>query len=347
MKKIIIQLPKRVKVVLRQLRRKAKDAGLAMRCQAVLLAAKGRSSRQIAEAVGFSRSWVSRVIARFDALGMAGLEDRREDNGTVKVDEWFLDVLYEIVGKRPSDYGFTRPTWTRELLVKVMARLTNVRIHVSTMSRALKTIGARRGRPRPSVRCPWSKPCKERRLRAIRRLAKSPSRGEVVLYSDEVDVHLNPKIGLDWMNCGQQKVVVTPGQNQKRYLAGALDSASGRLICVEGMRKTSELFVALLAELVKQHPRARRIHLILDNYRIHHSAITKTALRHIGKKIVLHFLPPYCPNDNKIERAWQDLHAEVTRNHERSTMDALMKDVWRFLRKRGKNTEQARHREAA
>ena len=347
MKQIIIQLSGRVKVALRRLRRQAKGAGLAMRCQTVLLASTGRSSRQISEAVGFSRSWVSRVIARFDALGMAGLEDRREDNGTVKVDEQFLDVLHEVVAKRPSDYGFTRPTWTRELLVKVLARLTNVRIHVSTMSRALKSIGARRGRPRPSVRCPWSKPCKERRLRTLRRLAKSPPRGEVVLYADEVDVHLNPKIGLDWMNRGQQKEVVTPGKNQKRYLGGALDSVSRRLICVEGVRKTSDLFIALLARLVDQYPRARRIHLILDNYRIHHSAITKTALRHFGRKIVLHFLPPYCPDDNKIERVWQDLHAEVTRNHERSTMDELMRDVWRFLRKRGKTTRQAPRREAA
>lgn len=347
MKKIIIRVSRPVKASLRELRRSAKEAGLAMRCQTVLLATKGRSSRQIADAVGFSRSWVSRVIARFDALGMGGLADRREDNGTAKVDEWFLDVLYEVVGKRPSDYGFSRPTWTRELLVTVMARLTNVRIHVSTMSRTLKTIGARRGRPRPTVRCPWWKPYKDRRLRALRGLAKSPPRGEVVLYSDEVDVHLNPKIGLDWMNHGQQKEVVTPGKNEKRYLAGALDSATGRLICVEGMRKTSELFIALLAKLVKTYPGAKRIHLILDNYRIHHSAITKIALRHFAQNVVLHFLPPYCPNDNKIERVWQDLHAEVTRNHERSTMDTLMKDVWRFLRKRGKNAEQTPRRKAA
>ena len=347
MKKIVMQVPKRVKLALRERRRTVKDAGLAMRCQAVLLAGKGRSSRQIAEAVGFSRSWVSRVIARFDAVGMAGLEDRREDNGLLKIDAWYLDMLYEVVGKRPSDYGFFRPTWTRELLVTVMARLTNVRTHVGPMSRALTAIGARRGRPRPTVRCPWSKSFKDRRLRAIRRLAKNAARDEVVLYSDEVDVHLNPKIGLDWMNRGQQKEVVTPGKNEKRYLAGALDSATGRLICVEGMRETSELFISLLARLAEEYPRAKRIHLILDNYRIHHSAITKTALRHFARKIVLHFLPPYCPNDNKIERVWQDLHAEVTRNHERSTMDALMKDAWRFLRKRGKNVEQAPCRKAA
>ena len=31
--------------------------------------------------------------------------------------------------------------------------------------------------------------------------------------------------------------------------------------------------------------------------------------------MVLHFLPPYCPDHNRIERLWKDLHDNVTRNH--------------------------------
>ncbi len=332
MTRMVAVVPKRVKLEIRRLRRKTRDAGLAMRCQIILHAVKDRPSRAIAEAVGCSRSWVSRVIQRFRSEGIAGLADRREDNGAVKLDEWYLGQLYEVVEGRPSDHGYPRPTWTRELLVEVMAKLTGVRIHVGTMSRALRAIGARRGRPRPVVRCPWPKPRKEQRLRFLRRLAKHPQRGEVVVYADEVDIHLNPKIGLDWMNRGHQKEVVTPGRNEKRYLAGALNAATGRLTCVEGNCKNSSLFVALLAALVKEYSGARKIHVILDNCRVHRSQMTQIALRHFAKRVVLHFLPPYCPNDNKIERIWLDLHAEVTRNHQRTTMEELMKDVWRFIR---------------
>jgi transposase len=342
---MVLIVPKRVKLEIRRLRRETRDAGLAMRCQIVLHAAKDRSSRVIAEAVGCSRSWASRVLTRFGIEGIAGLMDSREDNGTLKLDDWYLGQLYEVVSGRPSDYGYPRPTWTRELLVKVLAKLTGVRIHVGTMSRALQMIGARRGRPRPVVRCPWSKPAKERRLRALRTLAANPAPREVVVYADEVDIHLNPKIGLDWMNRGQQKEVVTPGKNEKRYLAGALHVATGQLTCVEGNRKNSSLFVALLAALVQDYSGARKIHVILDNCRIHHSRMTQIALRNFGKRIVLHFLPPYCPNDNKIERVWLDLHAEVTRNHQRGSLAALMQDVWRFIRRRnhGRRTRIRRH----
>jgi len=48
----------------------------------------------------------------------------------------------------------------------------------------------------------------------------------------------------------------------------------------------------------------------------------------------LHFLPPYCPDDNRIERVWQDLHANVTRNHRCRTMEELMAQVRLYLKTR-------------
>jgi transposase len=334
MRKIVLSLPKHVKVRLRCLRRSTRDSGLATRCQIILHAGKGRSSRTIAEAVGCSRSWVSRVIGRFIEHGEAGLVDRREDNGRLKLDEWYLGQLHEVVAKRPTDYGYRRPTWTRELLVAVMKRLTGTRIHAATMSRALKCIGARRGRPRPVVRCPWSKRAKNRRLGMIRRALDELADDEVFVYQDEVDIHLNPKIGLDWMNRGQQKEVLTPGQNEKRYLAGAMNPGAGQLTVVEGVRKNSALFIEMLKALAEDYPEARRIHVVLDNYRIHSSQMTRLALAGYGGRIVLHFLPPYCPQENKIERLWLDLHSEVTRNHSCATMNELMRNVRHFLRKR-------------
>ncbi len=177
-------------------------------------------------------------------------------------------------------------------------------------------------------------------------MLKSLPKGHVAVYEDEVDIHLNPKIGLDWMVRGQQKEVVTPGQNVKRYLAGAMNAATGELVWVEGARKCSDLFIALLDRLVRVYADAFGVHVILDNYRIHHSRITRLAVASYGRKIVLHFLPPYCPNENKIERLWQDLHAEVTRNHRCASMDELMANVRHFLRRRARRAR-SRRRQAA
>jgi transposase len=344
---MVFSLPRRVKCRLRELRRSTRDKGLAMRCQIVLLAGKGRFRTGIAESVGCSVSWVDRVLARFREYGEMGLLDRREDNGIVKLDEPFLARLYEVVDKSPLDFGYSRPTWTQELLVEVMAVETGVRVHVGTMSRALKAIGARRGRPKPMVGCPWATRAKSRRISMIRRAISDLSPGEVAFYLDEVDIHLNPKIGPDWMNRGKQKQVLTPGQNVKRYVCGALNAASGRLEYVAGDRKNSLLFIEMLQKLLKIHALAQVIHVVLDNFKIHSSKQVRTWLEQNGKRLRLHFLPPYCPDHNKIERVWEDLHANVTRNHCCGTIDDLMKQVIAWMVRRNRGITSRRGKDAA
>ena len=157
------------------------------------------------------------------------------------------------------------------------------------------------------------------------------------MYLDEVDIHLNPKIGLDWMNRGTQKEVPTPGKNVKRNLCGAMDAATGLLTWVKAQRKNSLLFVAMLAKLQKVYP-GKVIHVVLDNYVIHDSRISRCAVAACGGRVVLHFLPPYCPQENKIERVWLDLHANVTRNHKHADMDPLMGDVTNYLSARNAKT---------
>jgi hypothetical protein len=134
-----------------------------------------------------------------------------------------------------------------------------------------------------------------RRLRAIRRLIESLGQDEVMLCSDEVDVHLNPKIGSDWMLSGKQRQVLTPGCNQKRYLAGALDPRTGKLTWVKGERKSSLLFLQLLHELVtKTYRRTRTIH-VLDNFGIQNRLPVSLALKVLGNKVKFTSCSPAAP----------------------------------------------------
>jgi transposase len=337
MQKIVLKVRISVKERLSRGLRHCRDAGTRLRYLMVLNVINGRSTRQTAAVLNVHHTTVGRVVEKFRRYGEAGLYDGRADNGDDKLSEDYLQRLHTIVARRPQDYGWRRPTWTRELLIETMVRLTGVRIHVTTMSRALALIKARRGRPRPTVGCPWHKAAKTRRLRQLQQLIDTLPRRERVFYEDEVDIHLNPKIGCDWMVPGQQKQVPTPGKNEKRYLAGALDVRTAVVIWVEGERKTSYLFLDLLDRLRQAYPDARCLHLILDNYRIHKSDIVFAALAgYLAGKVKLHFLPPYCPDHNNIERVWQDLHANVTRNHRQPNMPRLMEAVRYYLNKRNR-----------
>ena len=89
-------------------------------------------------------------------------------------------------------------------------------------------------------------PHKEEKMVAIHEALAKCSVENPVFYDDEVDIHLNPKIGADWQLRGLQKRVVTPGQNETSYLAGALHSNTGKVSYVGGNSKGSSLFIILL-----------------------------------------------------------------------------------------------------
>lgn len=330
--RITIKLHPMQRKKLTRLARRATAAGERQRCLIVLKYDEGKGCTTIAKELHCNPSTPPRVARRFLALGYAGLVDGRADNGTRKASEECYTVLARLLEGSPRDYGWARPTWTLEVLAEQIASETGTSLCVRTVSTMLKVLGARKGRSRPIVGCPWGKKARERRLRELRALVDDLPDDEVVLYEDEVDIHLNPKIGADWMLPGTQKTVLTPGKNEKHYLAGALDAKTGEVHYVDGPRKRSALFVTLVLHLAKKcYPTARRIHLIVDNYVIHTSQITRRALEELDGRVVLHFLPPYCPQGNRIEMLWKQLHDNVTRNHRCATMEELLREVHAFL----------------
>ena len=314
-----------------KLGRKSGDPATALRFLAVARLGLGRSSVRVALDLDVARSTVVRAASRYAEGGVDALYDRRSSNGATKADANFRRRLATILFFTPLDFGWQRPSWTRELLCLQMRREGFLVVAPCTMGRALAEIGARLGMPKPVVLCPWPRARRERVLRQIRELEANATHDEPVLYSDEVDIHLNPKIGKDWMLRGRQRRVVTPGKNQKFYLAGALDVRTGRVHATGADRKNSSLFCELLRHLALHFRRAKRVHLIVDNYAIHSSWLTRRALESLGDRIVLHFLPPYCPDANRIERVWQDLHANVTRNHRCKSMPQLLANCRRYV----------------
>jgi hypothetical protein len=118
-----------------------------------------------------------------------------------------------------------------------------------------------------------------RRLAWIRRLIRKLGPDEVAVYEGEVDIHLNPKIGPDWMLSGQQKGVLTPSQNQERYLARAVDARTCKRTWIEEERENSSLFLLLIHRLVAvSNRKARWIYIIPDKFKIQDSRQVQMAL---------------------------------------------------------------------
>ena len=346
-----IVLHPRTREKLRRAAKRCKDADRRVRYLVVLRTGDGWSGRRIVKALGCCPSTVSHTLDRWEAYGEAGLLDRREDNGQVKADELYVATVKWILAGTPQDFFHRRPTWTRALLIETAAWYTGVTVSRTTMGRVLATLKARRGRAKPLGPCPWSKARKNKRMALIRGLIDSLPAEEACVWesernwrppaSDEADIDLNPRIGADWTLPGEQRTVLTPGKNVKRYFAAAMDAGTDRLVWVKGRRKDSRLFIDLLKRLLKEYPDRKVIHVVLDNYSVHSSRQTRTWLGEHGQKFRLHFLPPYSPDDNRIERkVWREVHANVTTNHRCTSIEWLCGEVVWYLMKHNRTARE-------
>jgi putative transposase len=329
MRKSVLRLNGKRKGLVRRLARHSPTAAARRRYDVLLALGRGLPLRLVAEALDVSLSTVYRVRDLYVADGVWGLVDGRSHRAPPKTTPEILKVLEELVESDPRQGGWNHTNWTCELLALALAKRTGVTLHRSWIHVVLHRQGFRWGRPRPSVR--RLNPQRWRQWRRIQhRLAHLGPR-EVVLFADEVDIDLNPRVGCMWMPRGTQVEIPTPGKNQKAYLAGALNITTGHIVAVGGPSKDSLLFIALLQAVSKAYRGARRIHLLVDQYRPHFSQATQRFLRRYGDRIVLHPIPTYSPYLNPIERLWKQLHDKVTRNHRFRTLRQLLLAVREFL----------------
>jgi hypothetical protein len=74
-----------------------------------------------------------------------------------------------------------------------------------------------------------NEPQRGEKLARIRLACEQLRAGAALVFAEELDINLLPKVGSQWMPKGEQVEGRTPGTNEKRYRAGALALTTGTL----------------------------------------------------------------------------------------------------------------------
>jgi putative transposase len=308
------------------------DPEVARRAHIVLLLADGFPWAVITAALFTSASTLARWQQRFQEGGLEALTGRPVGRRPSFPGPWAEVVVRWVTRRCPTDFGFVRSRWTCAVAAVLLWSCYQLAVSRETVRRWLHQADLVWRRPRPVLS--RQDPLREATLRALRRLLAGLPADEVAVFQDEVDVNLNPKVGSMWMRRGQQAEVETPGDNEKRYLAGSMNWRTGTLWVTEGPKRDGALFVRHPEDLRRRLRRYRVIHVICDNARFHQAAKCKRLQEYLGRwghRIKLHYLPKYAPETNPIERVWWHLHDEVTRNHQCQTMEELLDLAFRWL----------------
>jgi transposase len=308
--------------------RKGPTVQISRRAHIVLLLGAGHSYREITALLFASNDLIADCVRRY-RTGGAAVVIAEQDSPPARP-RWLIRITHWLLTKTPRHFGYFRTRWSCAMLAEVLAWETGQRLSSETVRRGLMRMDFVWRRPRPVLGLRDAEYAKK--LQRIRELLANLPPEETAVFQDEVDVHLNPKIGCCWMVRGQQAEVVTPGNNVKRHLSGSLVWRTGTLIVsAPGTRRNAKLFLAHLDDLRRRLRGYRRIHVVCDNAAFHKCKAVEDYLKRWGHRITLHFLPTYAPETNPIERVWWHLHETITRNHRCQTIEELLDQALTWL----------------
>jgi transposase len=305
----------------------------------LLLCAAQRSPTEIAAVLFCSRSSVYRVVQAYRAGqwknwaeeeggGGKGLRPRLGLTPTLK-----RSVL-GILKSAPRLCGWCRTRWSCATVALELFVRRRIPVSGETIRRWLHELGWEWKRAK--LRAKDDDPERVEKLARIRLACEQLRVGAALFFADELDIKLLPKVGYQWMPKGEQVEVLTPGTNEKRSLAGALDMTSGTITQCVWYRKQTGLFLDLLETLDRTHPAPLFSHLtvVVDNAKLHKAKNVQRGLA-AHPRFALLYLPTYCPAANPLERAFGDVHDQCTRNHTRKRIWSLVQDVKQHLRVNG------------
>jgi transposase len=104
------------------------DGRLRDRCQAVLMASRGRKRRTIAQDLGVHRTTVRRWLTHYHERGLAGLQIQWAPGQPRRLPETLAPTIQEWVKAGPEGCGLDRTNWTYEELATYVYQATGIEV---------------------------------------------------------------------------------------------------------------------------------------------------------------------------------------------------------------------------
>ena len=299
------------------------------RYQTIWFSHLGKSVQEIAELLNVSEESVRKWVHIFEEDGFEGLVDDARSGRPPKATSGYVGRLLELVHISPLLADYPRTTWTLSLLAGHMERETGVGLSGERIRQILLENGMRFRRAK--LRVVSDDPLYEKKRMRIERLLAAPPKRTIILFEDETELHLNPRIQRTWQDVGSPMKVDAAGKDRKLNLFGAVNPGTGTVVARFSQHKRSDAFVAFLRQVARRY-RGWKVKIVLDNYGVHSTKRVQNFLGELDGRVELVPLPTYSPHLNPIEGFWLFLKSHVLSNHLYGDLRERKRTVQRFLR---------------
>jgi len=307
-----------------------------LRRQAIRMKERGDPTAEIAAVLAVHPKTVARWWTAYRRHGAAtlrpGQRGRRVGAQRVLTPAQEQVVCRLLREKTPDQLTLPFALWTRQAVSDLLVQRYGVRLPIRTMGAYLGRWGFTPQKPR--TRAYEQSPAAVQRwlattYPAIARQAKAD--GAEIFWGDQTGLNNQPNVTRGYAPRGQTPVV---RQQAARFslsmMSAVTNRGSIRFMCYPGALNATRC-CTFLRRLVKTAS-GRKLVLILDNLRVHHSKPVKTWLAGHAAEITVHYLPSYSPELNPDEHLNRDLKGTLARQPAPRDARRLAQQTLRHLR---------------
>lgn len=301
---------------------------------ALRLFKQGRSITSIAEDLGLRRPTVSTWVGR--SREGKSLEDapkgRAVGSGRRLTPEQELRVRRDIVDKTPDQMKLRFALWNAQAVRTLIKDYFGIDLPIRTVRLYLARWGFTPQRPlkrafeqKPEAVQKWL----QSEYPAI--AARAKAEGAEICWGDETAVSSVEHYPRGYAPKGQTPVLVLSQSKRERInLISAITNQGTMRFMMYRENLTGKVMIQFLERLIRDSN--RKIFLILDNLRVHHSRQVKAWLADKKAQIELFFLPSYSPELNPDEYLNADLKARISQAEPVRNGEHLKRKVISHLR---------------
>jgi transposase len=306
------------------------DGSVSARAQIVLMWDEKRAAASIARELGTTKPTVYKWVRRYQAGGLAALEDEKPPGRPREVSERDRARIVALTKKSPpADTGLTH--WSSYEMAKYLKRHEGIAVSHNFIAQLWREHGLK---PHRQGTFKMSKdPDFAAKVVDIIGLYLDPPAGAVVLSADE-------KTQVQALQRTQPLLPVSFGKTEKRThdyvrhgttnLFAALDTLTGRVIGTCFPRRRTGEFLKFMNTLVSKYPDAPEIHVILDNLSTHSGADVDAWLsKH--PNVTFHFTPTGSSWINQIETWFGIITRQSIRRGNFASLTQLIRQIERYI----------------
>lgn len=294
-----------------------RDRRICDRIKAVLLFDKGWTYEEIAEALLISEGAIRNHIVEFETENKlvpegGGSQEKLSDKQSKMLEEHLREHTYLYV-KDIAAYIHHR--W------KISYTISGLRNWLQRHNFTYRKPSLVPGKADPKRQEVW--------LAEYENLKASLPPTETICFTDGVHPTHNVQPAYGWMKKGEPKTIPANTGRSRINLTGAIDILSHRIHIREDKTLNASATIGFLQQLEEAYPTLTRVHVFCDNASYYRNKEVTEYLR--TSKVKLHFLPPYSPNLNPIERLWKWMKEIVVYNTYYEEFEAFKEAILGFF----------------